>query len=176
MKILLKVLTTPVLISALASCASSGPDVQKQAYAKLQGTAVVEYDFASTWKGIEAAVRNLKVNERDPKEVDAHELKNLTRRSLETEWVYTQSNEHFQAYEVNGLPKKTYLQSRIRYEIEARSVMGGTNVAVRVSEEVEKLKGDGRPDGYTPVDEAASNRAAEMLEKIRLSILAAPPI
>lgn len=163
------------LVSLLATgCASGGGKVEKQAYAKLQGSRTFEYDFPTVWNGVESAIRGQKVVERDPEEVDPIEMKNLTRRTLETDWVYTRSTEHFQAYKVNGLPRKTYLQSRVRYRIEAQSVMGGTQVAVRVDQEVEKLKEDGRSDGYSTVDEVASNVAAEMLEKIRLAVLSAP--
>ncbi len=167
-------LVSGFLLLSTVGCATSGTDVQKQAYAKLQGSGVVEYDFSTTWKGVESAVHDQKVVDRDPKEVDFREMKDLTRRSLETDWAYTRSTEHFQAYQVNGQPRKTYLQSRVRYRIEAQSVMGGTNVAVRVDEEIERLKDDGRSDGYSPVEEASSNRAAEMLEKIRLAILRGP--
>lgn len=162
------------VLAMAAGCASGGGKVEKQAYAKLQGSSTLEYDFPAVWKGIEAAVRGQKVVERDPEEVDPIEMKNLTHRKLETDWVYTRSTEHFQAYKVNGLPRKTYLQARVRYKIDAQSVMGGTQVSVRVDQEIEKLKEDGRSDGYSPVDEVSSNVAAEMLEKIRLAVLSAP--
>ena len=162
--------------TVLAGCASSGPAVRQQAYAKLQGSGVLEYDFPTTWKGIESAVSNLKVTDRDPKEVSSQEMKQLTQRTLQTDWIYTQSTEHYQAFTVNNLPRKTYLQSRVRYRIEANSVLGGTDVKIRVDEELEKLKKDGRSDGYSSLDEPSSNLAAGMLDRIRNAILSAPPI
>jgi hypothetical protein len=167
--------TLVALLSAflLASCASA-PEVKSQKYAALRGDRVFEAEFPAVWKGVEKAVSGYKVTERDPEEVDALEMKKLTERSLETDWIYGQSRDKYQEYEVNGSPRKKYLQVRHRYRIVARSVMGGTRVEVAASEEIERLRADGTPDGYAGT-EPDSSRANELLEKINLAILSAAP-
>ncbi len=163
-----------VLLSfTLAGC-SSAPEIKQQSFAKLSNERTFENDFVMVWKGIEDAVRNYKVLERDPKSVDPLELGKLTERSLKTDWIYGRSNDKYQEYKVNGLPRKVFLQNRMQYEIEAKTVMGGTHVEVEVKEELESLKKDGTSRGFSSVEATDPAKAAELLEKIQLSILSAP--
>jgi hypothetical protein len=158
----------------LSGCAS-GPDVKTQAFAELKNERVFESEFPAVWKAIEATMKNHKIVERDPEEVTPLEMKKLKERELTTDWIYTQSRDKYIEYKVNSLPKKKYLQTRMRYQVEAESVMGGTFVKVLIDEEIERLKKDGTPDGYESVSKADSSRAHELLEKIRYALLSAAP-
>lgn len=169
-----------VVVAALAavsfSACSSGPEVKQEKYAKLSDTRTFEYEFPAVWKGIEETLRNYRVTDRDPKDVDANEMRSLKHRTLETDWIFTKSNDKFVEYKVNGLPRKTYLQSRLKYKINAQSVLGGVNVTVKTQEEVQKLKEDGSDDGWESAgDEKDTARASDLLDRINMAILSAPP-
>jgi hypothetical protein len=154
---------------------ASGPDVKRQAYARYSTERQFEHPFATTWNGIEGAVRGWKVVERDPEEANPIELKKLTERELVTDWIFTQSRDRYHEYKVNGSPRKKYLQLRIRYRVKAKSEIGSTRVAVATEEEIELLDDAGQPRGYEPVEETDTSRAKDLLDKINLSILAAAP-
>jgi hypothetical protein len=165
----------PVLIGlSLVSCAS-GLDVKKQQYAKLKDSRVYEYEFPVVWNGIESALRNYHVVNRDPAEVDPVELKRLTKRVLETDWIQTQSRDKYVEFKVNDIPQKRYLWTRIKYKVIAESSLGGTQVTVRTQEEVERLNANGTTAGYDSVSEVDSSRPNEILEKVQAAILSAPP-
>jgi hypothetical protein len=161
------------LFMMMSGCATSAP-IKTQDYAKLKNTRTFEFEFPMVWNGIETAFKGYKIADRDPDDVDAQELKKLRQRTLETDWIYTQSRDKYIEYKVNDLPKKKYLQTRVKYDVEARSVIGGTEVKVLAKEEVERLKADGAPDGYTSVD-PDSSRSNEVLDRINLAILSAAP-
>jgi hypothetical protein len=148
-------------LSAISIGCSSAPPVKSQAYAKLPDSKTFESDFPVVWKAIEAVFRNHKVTDRDPSEVTELEMRKLTRRSLETDWVYSQSRDKYEEYEINGTPRKVYLQTRVKYRAEAKSILGGTEVRVSTEEEVERLKKDGSSGGYESVSEKDSSRANE---------------
>lgn len=160
-------------IGGFAACSSARP-IRTQAYARLSDHKVFEYEFPVVWKAIEAATRGFKIVERQPDEVDPVELRKLTRRKLVTDWVYSQSREKYVEYSVNDSPRKQYLQTRVKYTITAQSQIGGTQVEVRLDEEVERLKADGTPEGYESMPSETS-RAQEMVEKVGNSILSAAP-
>lgn len=160
-------------IFILAAC-SSTPEVKNQKYAKLKNEVSFEYEFPKVWKGIESALREYKITDRDPSEVNDVEIKKLRERSLKTDWIYSQSRDKYVDYKVNDFPRKKYLQTRIKYDITAETIIGGTKVTIEMDEEVERLNADGSPAGYDSVDEKDSSRASDLLSKIRNSILAAP--
>ena len=170
-----------IVLLALAACVSfpgcsSGPEVKQQAYAKLSNQRTFEYEFPVVWKAIEETLRNYRVINRDPKDVDANEMRRLRHRTLETDWIFTKSNDKYIEYKVNGLPRKVYLQTRLKYKIDAQSVIGGVSVTVKTQEEVEKLKEDGSPDGWDKVDEEKDTaRASDLLDRFNMSILSAAP-
>ncbi len=159
---------------ALIQGCSSSPSVKSQDYAKLKTETVFEYEFPQVWRGIEAAVRGLKITDRDPNEVDEVEMKKLRERTLKTDWIFSKSREKFIEYKVNGLPRKQYLQNRVKFEIQAERVMGGVKVAVFQEEEIERLNADGTPAGYESAGSEDTARANELLGKIKTAILAAP--
>jgi len=164
-----------VLSGLTLSACSSGPEVKQQAYAKLSNQRTFEYEFPTVWKGIEETVRNYHVTDRDPKDVDANEMRRIRHRSLETDWIFSKSNDKYVEYKVNDLPKKIYLQTRLKYKIDAQGVIGGVKVTVKTQEEVEKLKEDGSPDGWDSVDERDTSRASALLDRINMAILSAAP-
>ncbi len=170
----MRIFLSLIFISLSFACSGTLP-VKTQAYAKLHTHTVYEHDFPAVWKGIEAALRNHKILERDPSEVDPLEMKKLTERSLETDWVYSQSRDKYHEYKVNGSPRKQYLQVRYKFNLIANKVMGGAEVKVDTTEEIEKLKGDGTPDGYEASDEPNATLSNDLLEKIRVAILSNPP-
>src|SRR4051794_29582002 len=86
----------------LNSGCSSTQKVETQAYAKLNNQRTFEYDFPTVWKGIEEALHNYKIVDRSPKEVDPIEMKQLKKRTLETEWVYSQSRDKYVEFKLNG--------------------------------------------------------------------------
>lgn len=163
-----------VLTLSVAGC-SSVPEVKKQAYAQLKDERVFETEYPKLWKAIEETLRNYKIVERDPREVAFNEWSSLKERSLETDWIFTQSRDKYQEYKVNGFPRKKYLQTKVRYHIKTQTVMGGVKVHVRVEEEIERLRDDGTSDGYVSA-ESDPARAAEMLDRINAQLLALPAI
>jgi hypothetical protein len=165
-----------LVAATLASGCASTPPVKTEAYAQLRNHRTFEYEFPVVWKAIEEVFRNTKVTDRDPDEVSELDLRNRIReRTLKTDWAYGQSRDKYQEYTVNDLPKKVFLQERTRYRVEARRVMGGTDVVVSTDEEVERLHSDGSSAGFSSVDQPDSSRADEILNKINAAILAAPP-
>ena len=157
-----------------SGCSSVGvPPVQSQAYAALGHERVFESEFHLVWKALEEAMHKVKVVDRDPSEVDSGELKRLTRRTMETDWAYTQSRDKYQEYKVNGSPRKTYLMARIKYKIEAKKILGGIQVVVNTVEEIEQLKEDGSSAGWSRSETPDSSRANEVLDKLQQALLAA---
>ncbi len=167
----LSVLSFIFLISA--GC-SSTPEVKNQKYAELKSETTFEYEFPVVWKAVETAVREYKITDRDPKEVNEVEIKKLRERMLKTDWIFSKSRDKFIEYKVNNLPRKKYLQTRIKYDVMAESVIGGVKVTVAMDEEVERLNEDGSPAGYESAAEKDSSRANDLLNKIRNAILSAP--
>jgi hypothetical protein len=156
---------------SLAGCASTRP-VGQQAYAKLKDHRTFEYEFPVVWKGIESAMHNYQVTDRDPADVNPVELRQISKRTLETDWIYGQSRDKYMEYSVNGSPRKQYLQTRVKFKVIASTVIGGTDVQVLTQEQIEKLKDNGKSDGYDDTDAIDTSRPNELLEKINLAILA----
>lgn len=153
----------PVLLLALGfavSACSSGPEVKQQRYAKLSNTKEFEEEYEVVWKGIIGATEEYKIDKKDPEKGE-----------LLTDWVYTTSSEKYFEYQVNGFPRKRYLQTRYRVSIKATKQLGSVKVTVDPIEEVEQLKSDGSFDKWKSSDEPDSTRAADMLQKIELKIL-----
>jgi len=165
---------TLAVSGALVACSSS-PQIKQDKYAKLSDHRTFEYGMPYVWGGIENVFKGYAIKERDPDDVTEKELESLKERKLETDWSYTQSRDKYYEYKVNGSPRRKNLQMRIRYEIVAKAVLGGVDVSVKTTEELEKLKKDGTSDGYSKVSEVDSSRPAEILEKINLAILSAVP-
>jgi hypothetical protein len=162
------------VIFVLSACASS-PDVKKEQYAKLSNTRTLQYDFPTVWKGIEEAFRGYKILERDPNKVDDLEMKHIRKRTLETDWIYSQSRDKYQETKVNGVPQRVPLQVRLKYKVTATSRMAGTDVTVNSTEEIEKLDNYGTSEGYHSVEAVDTAREADMVEKINMAVLSAAP-
>lgn len=164
-----------LLLPFLLLACSSGPVIKQEAYAKLNDHRTFEFDFPAVWGGIENVFKEHVIKERSPDKVTDKELESLKERKLSTDWSYTQSRDKYQEYKVNGTPRKRYLQMRVKVEVTARAVLGGTDVSIATTEEVEKLKPDGSSDGYTQVKNVDPSRPSEILDKINLAILSAQP-
>lgn len=147
---------------ALSAC-SSGPEIKQQQYARLSNTKEFEAEYEVVWKAIAGATEEYKIEKKDSEKGE-----------LLTDWVYTTSNEKYFEYQVNGFPRKHYLQTRYRVSIKATKQLGSVKVTVEPIEEVEQLKSDGSFDKWKTSDEPDSSRAADMIQKIELKILARP--
>ena len=159
----------------LFTACSSGPEVKRQKYAVLRDERTFEYEFPFVWRAIEKAMDGYKIDERDPEDVTPVELKNLTERSIKTDWIYGKSRDKYIEYTVNDFPRKKYLQTRIRFTVRAESVIGGTKVLVESLEEIERLGPDGTSAGYEQSGVIDSSRANEILEAVRMALLRADP-
>ena len=102
----LSVVSVLFLFTGAVSCSHSAP-VKSQAYAALQSKKTFEYDFPTVWKGIEAAVHQYQVTDRDPSDVDPLELKKITQRSLDTDWIYSQSRTSTRSTRSTACPKRS---------------------------------------------------------------------
>jgi len=159
----------------LNSC-SSGPEIQQQKYAHLRTSLDFEYSFPAVWKAIETTLHEYRIASRDPSDVDPMELKKISERSLETEWVYTQSKDKYVEYKVNDFPRKKYLQMRVKFIVSAeRKMPDVTKVSVQSEEQLERLKDDGSPNGYVDAEEPDTARINQILQRIRLTLLASNP-
>lgn len=169
----------PFLLTLFVAClplsCSSLPSVQRQHYAQLNNAKVFEYEFPVVWKAIEEVFRKNKIISRDPENATPLEMKKLSRRSLETDWVYGQSRDKYIEYSVNGFPRKIYLQTRFKYLVKATQVIGGVSVQVETEEEIERLDKTGKPAGYTSAQDVDTSRAHEILDRIGHTILSSAP-
>jgi hypothetical protein len=164
-----------ISVSTFSSC-SSAPEVKQEDYAKLKDARMFEYEFPVVWHAIEDALHGYVVTNRDPNKVGIVEMKKIRQRTIDTDWVYSRSTEKYIEYKVNDSPRKIYLQTRTRYHLTARTVLGGVEVAVDPQEEIEKLKEDGSSQGFVSADAPDRTLASTMLDKINQAILAAPNI
>lgn len=160
-----------VFVLLFQSGCSSTREVKRQKYAKLRTDRTFEYGFPKVWKAIENAMRNYRIIERDPEDVNEVELKRLRDRRAITDWVYARSNDKFVSYQVNGFPRKKYLQMRFKFDILAATVIGGTYVSVGMVEEIQELDEDGKSAGYTEVDDPDTHRMNHLLDRINQAIL-----
>lgn len=157
-------------------CASTQP-VKTQAYAELRHQKTLESDLPVVWKALEAAMDNYKIIDRSP----GGDLKtdkdwqDVERRTLKTDWIYGLSRDKYVEFKVNDFPRKQYLQTRFRFRVEAKRVMGGTQLTVDMDEQIEKLEASGKSAGYDDVEHPDSSRANGLIEKVEQSILSAPP-
>ncbi len=163
-----------VILLAIGTGCSSSQKVGRQSYAELKTEQTFEESFEMVWSAVEVALKDHRVIERDPEEVDVNELKKLDERSLRTDWIYARSNDKFVTYKINDLPKKKYLQTRFRYKLEVERVMGGTLVRVLTDEEVETLDDKGEATGYDEVETIDSSRPNRLLKDIKNALLSAP--
>lgn len=170
-----RLLAVMICLSVIGFGCSSGPAVKQQAYARLKNSRVYEYEFPVVWKAIEETFRKYSVSDRDPADVDPVELRKISKRTLESDWIQTQSRDKYVEFKVNDIPQKRYLWTRIKYKVIAESSLGGTQVTVNTQEEVERLNPNGTTAGYDKVSEIDSSRPNEILEKIQMSILSAAP-
>lgn len=157
-----------ILLLAIGAACSSAPSVRMQKYAILSNERTFEYEFSTVWRAVEATVKSWKITSKD------RDSSNNRSGSLETDWIYSQSRDKYIEFLVNGTPRKKYLQTRIKYKLNAKQILGGTEVIVYTNEEIERLSEDGFPLGYERSEQVDPSRAHELLEKIHVSLLAAP--
>lgn len=169
------VLAATLVLGSFTGC-SSAPQVKQEDYAKLKDARMFEYEFPVVWHAIEDALHGYVVTNRDPNKVGIVEMKKIRQRTIDTDWVYSRSTEKYIEYKVNDSPRKIYLQTRTRYHLLAKTVLGGVEVDVDPQEEIERLKDDGSSQGFSAADNPDRSLANTMLDKINQAILAAPNI
>ena len=151
-------LLTFMIALGASGCSSSG--YKTQGYARLSNTKDFEEEFPAVWRGVMAALGEYKIEERDQE-------KGVVR----TDWVYSTSNEKYLEYQVNGFPRKRYLQTRYKMAVAVDKQVGSVKVTVNPQEEIENLRSDGSFDSWRSVSEPDTSRANEMLRNIELKIL-----
>ncbi|MBN21011.1 MAG: hypothetical protein CL678_06950 [Bdellovibrionaceae bacterium] len=151
------------------SC-SSAPQVKSQDYAQLKKGRTFEASFPMVWKAIEETIRKYGVNERDPKSVDENELKKIDERMIRSKEVFSQSRDKYVTYQVNGFPRKKYLQTRQVYEVVAKKVIGGVQVELRLNEEIQLLDEKGNPLGWESAENSDSSRAQDFLNEVEMNL------
>jgi hypothetical protein len=161
------------LLFLLWGC-TQAPPIKTLAYGDLSSEKTFEYSFPTVWKGIEEAFRKYKINERDPSDATPSELKKLTRRTLETDWIYGESRNKYEETQINGIPKKIPLQGRYKFKLVATRNLAGVLISIQVEEEIEGIHSDGSSAGYHSTGAPDPSRAAELLNKINNSILSLP--
>ncbi|MBI3544326.1 MAG: DUF3576 domain-containing protein [Deltaproteobacteria bacterium] len=150
-------------IGFVVSACSSGPPVKTQEYAKLSNTKDFEEEFPVVWKATINALSEFKVDEKDQE-----------KGVIVTDWVYSTSTDKYIEYQVNGFPRKRYLQTRYKYKITLDRQIGKIHVTVLPEEEIENLKGDGSFDNWKVASEFDTGRANEMVRNIENKILSMP--
>ncbi len=173
----IRILSLGVLVSALSfGCSSAPVPVKTQAYAELQKERTLEHEFPAVWKGLEAALKDQKIVKRDPESVTTTaEWNELESRTLETDWVYSQSRDKYIEFKVNNFPRKQYLQIRFRYRVEAKKVLGGTHLIVNLDEQIERLDAAGKSKDYEDVEKPDSTRANGLIDATERQVLGAAP-
>lgn len=159
----MRFLLASLSILFLAPACSSTLPVKQEAYAKLTDRRVFEYEFREVWKALESAMSAYSIRSKDADD-----------GKLETDWIYGRSRDKYVSYTVNGLPRRQLLQTRVRYELTASKVMGGTVVIVGLAEEIEELRPDGSSAGWTEAKAPDTSRQKEILDKIQQAIRSAP--
>ncbi|MCC7442361.1 MAG: hypothetical protein IT285_12060 [Bdellovibrionales bacterium] len=159
---------------ALSGCAS-GPAVKSQDYAVLSTSKAFEYPMEKVYKAVEETLRKHRVVERDPEEPNEVEIRKLTEAEWETDWIYSQSKNKYVEYKVNDLPRKQYLQLRVKYQLKAETQIGAVKVSVGAQEEVQRLSADGKPDGWDSEGKPDTALARRVLDQVGQAILAAAP-
>lgn len=149
-----------------ASCSSTPTtEVKKEAYAKLSNKRTFEYPFETVKNKVSEVAKDYPVlAQKEEKE-----------RALviETDWVLTESRDKYVNYKNNEHVRHKTLQSRLKYSIRVAPAMGGAEVTVKTTEEVEKLKPDGTPDGFKAIknNDVDTSRAKEFLDKVEVELL-----
>ncbi len=149
-----------VLMVLFSFGCSSSPQVKKQQYASLSNSKDFEEEFPRVWKAILAATEEMKIVDKD-----------ADKGKMETEWIYSTSNEQYVEFQVNGFPRKHYIQSRYKYFISADKMMGKVKVTVVTKQEIEKMKSDGTFDKWENADAPDSSRASELINSIEFKML-----
>lgn len=170
MALRLFVMTTLGSVLLGTGCASSPTVPMTRArYASLKNEKFLPNDVAAVWKAVEGVTANYKIAWMEAPDPNA--------RALETDWIYTRSRDKHDSVRIAGEVKNFPLESRIRFKIMAHGVLGGTEIRVETSEEIEKLGLNGRSKGYEAVarSEEDTSRASDLLDKISLALISPHP-
>src|SRR5262245_13852260 len=94
-----------LFLVALLASGCSGPSIKKQEYAQLSNSKDFEDEYPIVWKGVITALGDYKVDEKDQE-----------KGRVRTDWIYSTSNEKYLEFQVNGFPRKRYLQTRYKFD------------------------------------------------------------
>lgn len=154
-----------LLFSVLSLFACSSVDYKKQGYAKLSNTKDFEEDYKLVWKGMFEAAKEYRVTDSNQEDGE-----------IETDWIYTTSNDKYVEYESNGFPRKHFLQTRYRFKLKAEKMLRKVKVTAKITEEVENIKSDGSFDSWKEISDVDTARENEMIKNIEMKILSRPNI
>jgi len=159
-----KIFLALTAILAVGCATSSTTDVKKEAYAKLNSKRMFEYPIDKVNGATSEVAKAYPVLSQ--KEEKDHSL------TIETDWVLGESRDKYVNYKNNEHMRHKNLQSRFKYSIRVAPAMGGAEVSVKATEEVEKLNKDGTPDGFHSVknSDVDSSRANEFLNRVEIEL------
>lgn len=149
-----------LLTCGLSIAACSSGSYKTQGYARLSNAKDFEDEYPVVWKATLAALSEYKINEQDEED-----------GLIETDWIYSTSNEKYVEYRVNGLPRKKYLQNRYKLNVRLQKQIESVKVTVDPKEEIEGLNADGTSDGWKSASDIDTTRASEMIKNIEFKIL-----
>lgn len=166
-------------ITTLSACASwrysQALKIQQQAYSSLPRERVIEASYPRVWKAVEEVFRKYAVLERDPEEVvSPKDWKMLKRRTLDTDWIFTKSDEWYSSYMVNHSPRREYLQSKVKVRVITEPAPGGVRVRVETDEEVQPINEMGQPLEFKASPSTSHRLAGQFLERVAQQVLSLP--
>jgi hypothetical protein len=150
-------------LAALVAVGCGGPSIKKQEYAQLSNSKEFEEEFPVVWKGVITALGDYKIEDKDQE-----------KGRVRTDWIYSTSNDKYLEFQVNGFPRKRYLQTRYKFDVEIKKQIGSVKVIVNPQEEIENLRSDGSFDNWKAVSDYDTGRANELVKNIELKILSRP--
>jgi uncharacterized lipoprotein len=154
---MIRILGLALVVLLSSGCASS---YKKQAYSKQRMQKDFEEEYNLVWKASLKALEEYKLTE---KEIDSGKI--------ETDWIYSTSNDKYVEYKVNGFPRKKYLRVRYKLVLSIEKLTEKVSIAVDSKEEIEELKSDGSFDSWDSVSDIDTARASALLKDIELKIL-----
>ena len=154
---MIRVLSFILLTAISFGCSTS---YKKQSYSKQRIQKDFEDEYSLVWKASLKALEEYKLTE---KEIESGKI--------ETDWIYSTSNDKFIEYKVNGFPRKKYLRVRYKLLMNIEKLTEKVSVTVHSKEEIEELKSDGSFDSWDSVSDVDTARANALLKDIELKIL-----
>ena len=159
----MKKITVVLTALAILSACSSGPQMKEDKYAKLANMRTFTYDMPVVWKSV--------LNVANPYKIVFLDVNDPNKHTLETDWFDSPSSDKYAQTTINGSPQRVPLHVRLKYKITALKRLGGVDVTVSSSEQVEKLDNYGNSKGFSKTSEIDTAHESEVLDKINQALL-----